>query len=89
MTLYIGNIFMEVEREVSVEIFKDGDVGYLGGNNDWWTSGLNPHSYQYLTIDSRYPQQYFGEGIGHPSDPQIADDLYRYMQSNILKSAFG
>lgn len=79
---------IELAKEENCNIYKDDPkLGYHDYGNDWWSNSNCPYSYKYLSIDSLYPEQYFGNGVGHPND-KMAADLYRYMQDTYA-SLFG
>ncbi|HYH39632.1 MAG TPA: class I SAM-dependent methyltransferase [Azospirillum sp.] len=72
---------LEIAREERCDIFQDGPHrGFHGYGNAWWSNLDCPYAYKYLSIDSLYPAQYFGPGVGHPDDAAAAE-LYAYMQS--------
>lgn len=72
---------LELSREEHCDIYKDDpDLGYHAYGNGWWSNPDCPFSYKYLSIDTLYPERYFGVGVGHPND-QMASELYAYMQS--------
>lgn len=72
---------VELAREERCDIYEGSSGrGYHRYGNDWWSNLDCPYSYKYLSIDSLYPDQYFGIGTGHPDD-RLASELYAYMQS--------
>ncbi len=71
---------LELAREEQCEIYRDGgEKGYHSFGNSWWLNLDCPYAYKYLSVDSLYPEQYFGVNVGHPND-RMAADLYDYMQ---------
>lgn len=72
---------IKIESEENIQV---GDVvrndGYHSYGRMWWTNPDCPYAYKYLSLDSLYPSEYFGENIGHP-DEQASSLLYEYMQA--------
>jgi len=88
----ISNSDLQVRRiasTVDVDVLSGGG-GYHWYGNDWWTNLSCPHAFQYLSLDSLYPANYFrskADGGAHPAQ-SMAADLYEYMQST-YKAVFG
>lgn len=75
----------QIVPEESVVIFENGeDDGYHRFGTKWWQNKNCPYSYQYLSLDSLYPSEYFEPGGGHP-DRKTSDKIYRYMQERYSK----
>ena len=79
---------IEIAAETTVDLYAQGPAGgYHPFGNAWWTDDRCPVAFQYLSIDSLYPAQYFGAATGHPN-PEQADALYAYMQ-RVYRSVMG
>ena len=80
-THHNNHTILEISKEEDCQIF-DGsgtDHGYHQYGNDWWTNLQCPYAFKYLSIDSMYPDRYFGDGIGHP-DYKTGSEIYTYMR---------
>ena len=70
---------VEIAREapLTVTIDEASDSGYHRYGNAWWTRSTCPLSYNYLAIETLYPERYF-QGHSHPGAGP-AFDLVDYM----------
>lgn len=76
-----GHIVTTISRTLKVQVFKnDKDNGYHFFSNAWWYNLNCPYAFNYLDLDSLYPEIYFQHNdLGHP-DKSDSENLYAYMQ---------
>ena len=78
---------LKIAKEEQCVIYDASDNGFHGFGNDWWINENCPYSYKNISIDSMYPEKYFGKETGHPNE-HMASEIYRYMQQ-IYQKLFG
>jgi|688.fasta_scaffold546184_1 2-polyprenyl-3-methyl-5-hydroxy-6-metoxy-1,4-benzoquinol methylase len=76
-----GHKLFTICPTLKVQVFKNEiDNGYHKFSNAWWYNINCPYSFNYLDIDSLYPEIYFqNDDTGHPNQ-LISQSLYEYMQ---------